>query len=188
MQTFTAVLPTDASLPADLALLAAPVSVAEPSDPDEYVGDAEGVLLDGEGRVAAFVVRLARRIDLRKDRVLVPATALRLTEGPYLHLSWTEDQLCAQPRLDGDLQPHNRVDGGLPVESHWMLPARPGVVPPGPFVNKSAAAREGLEGGLIGAIFGFVVGLAIGGPAAVVLAMIFFAAGAGLAGLLSGAS
>jgi hypothetical protein len=188
MHTFTAVLAVDPWLPPDLAILIAPVRAAEPSDPDEHVGNAEGVLLDQDGRVAAFILRLAGRVDLRHGRVLVPATALRLTEGPYLRLAWTEDQLRAQPRLDQDLQPHNRVDGGPPVESHWMMPARPSVIPPGPFLNKSAAAWEGLQGGIVGAIVGVVAGLAVGGPAAVVPAMIFFAAGAGLAGLLSGAS
>jgi hypothetical protein len=188
MQTYTAVLPIDVWMPPKLAVLVAPVCAAEPSAPDAYVGDAEGVLLDGNGRVVAFLLRLATRLEDHRARVLVPATALRLTEGPILRVAWTEDQIRAEPRLDADLQPHNRVDGGPPVESHWMMPARPGVVPPGPFLNKRAAAAEGLEGGLLGAGIGALVGLAVGGPAAAVPAMIFFAGGAGLAGLLCGAS
>jgi hypothetical protein len=84
MRTFTAVLPTQLLLPMDLALLLAPVRVAEPSAPDTYVGRADGVLLDDEGRVVAFIVRLTKAIDARGARTLVPVTALHMTPGPKL--------------------------------------------------------------------------------------------------------
>lgn len=164
----------------------APVRAEEPSLPDEYVGRADGVLLDDQGRVAALILRLSRRLDARGARTLVPATALSLT-GPTLHLQWTEGQLLAQPRLDEDLQPHNTADGGPPVESQWM-PARPAVIPPGSGGNGAAAATEGVEGGLIGAALGALAGLAIGGPIGAASLAVFFAAGGSLAGILSGAS
>jgi hypothetical protein len=186
-RTFTAVVPTQPQLPPALAVLLAPVCAAEPSAPDEYVGRADGVLLDDEGRVAAFIVRLARKLDAHGARTLVPATAMTLTIGPMLHVAWTEDQLCAQPRLDQELQPHNRVDEGPPVESQWM-PARPAVIPPGSGVNAKEAVMEGVEGGLLGAALGALAGLAIGGPIAAASLAAFFAAGGSLAGILSGAS
>jgi hypothetical protein len=187
MQTFTAVLPTRRLLPHDLALLLAPVRAEAPSAPDAYVGRADGVLLDDGGHVVAFIVRLARELDAKSPRTLVPATAVTVTEGPILRLSWTADQLRAEPWLDADLQPHNRTDGGPPVESRWM-PARPGVVPPGPGVNGAEAVKEGFEGGIIGAALGTLAGLALGGPIAAASLAVFFAAGGSLAGVLSGAS
>lgn len=187
MQTFTAVVPTQPLLPPELAPMVAPVLAEEPSAPGEYVGRGDGVLLDDDGRVVAILVRLARRFDARGARTLVPATALTLTEGPVLHLTWTEGQLLAQPRLDEDLQPHARTDGGPPVESQWM-PARPAVIPPGSGGNGVAAAKEGVEGGLIGAALGALAGLAVGGPIGAASLAVFFAAGGSLAGILSGAS
>src|SRR4051812_6506528 len=81
MHTFTAVVPTQALLPAELALLLAPVRVNEPSDPDEYVGRTDGVLLDRDGRVVAFILQLTRKLGARGARTLVPVTAMTLTEG-----------------------------------------------------------------------------------------------------------
>lgn len=187
MRTFTAVTPAQPVLPPDLALLLAPVCANEPSAQDEYVGRADGVLLDELGRVVAFIVRLAKKLDARSPRTLVPLTAVTVTSGSVLRLSWTEDQLRAQPWLDEDLQPHNQVDGGPPVESQWM-PARPNVVPPAGGANASEAAKEGLGGGLIGAAFGALAGLAIGGPIGAASLAAFCAAGGSLAGILSGAT
>lgn len=187
MRTFTAVIPAQASLPPDLELLLAPVCAKEPSAPDEYVGRTDGVLLDEEGHPVAFIVRLAKKLDADCRRTLVPTRALTVTGGSLINLSWTEDQLLAQPRLDEDLQPHNRVDGGPPVESQWM-PARPNVVPPGPGANGNEAAKEGLEGGLIGAAIGALAGMAIGGPIGAASLAAFCAAGGSLAGILSGAT
>ena len=187
MRTFTAVIPAQPTLPPDLELLLAPVCANEPSAPDEYVGRTDGVLLDEEGRAVAFIVRLSKKLDPDCPRTLVPTRAMTVTGGSLIHLTWTEDQLLAQPRLDEDLQPHNRIDGGPPVESQWM-PARPNVVPPGPGVNGSEAAKEGLEGGLIGAAIGAVAGMAIGGPIGAASLAAFCAAGGSLAGILSGAT
>ena len=185
MQSFTAITPARLTLPPDLALLTAPVRAHEPSAPDEYVGRAEGVVLDPEGHVVAFVVRLAQRLVAKSPRTLVAANAIEVTSGPVLHLAWTEDQLLAQPQLDENFQPHNRVDGGAPVESQWM-PARPNVIPPGEGMNGKEAAKEGLEGGAIGAVIGAVAGMAIGGPIGAIALGAFCAAGGGLAGVLSG--
>jgi hypothetical protein len=187
MRTFTAVIPAQPTLPPDLELLLAPVCANEPSAPDEYVGRTDGVLLDEQGCVVAFIVRLSKKLDSACQRTLVPSTAVTVTGGSLLHLSWTEDQLLAQPRLDEDLQPHNRVDGGPPVESQWM-PARPNVVPPGPGANRKEAVKEGIEGGLLGATIGAIAGMAIGGPIGAASLAVFFAAGGSLAGVLSGAS
>jgi hypothetical protein len=187
MRTFTAVVPTQELLPHELAIMLAPVRVAEPSAPDVYVGRADGVLLDEEGRVVAFILRLARSLDAHGARTLVPATALRMTEGPKLHLAWTEAHLRAQPRLDEDLQPHSRADEGAPVESQ-SVPARPGMAPPGSGVNGVEAAAEGIEGGLLGAALGALAGLALGGPIGAASLAVFFAAGGSLAGVISGAA
>lgn len=186
MRTFTAVLPTQPLLPPDLALLLAPVCADEPSAPDDYVGRTDGALLDDEGHVVAFIIRLSRRLDARGARTLAPVSAMS-AKGPLLKVAWTQDQLLAQPRLDADLQPHDRVDGGPPVESRWM-PARPNVVPPGSGGNAAEAAKEGIEAGLIGAAIGAIAGLAVGGPIAAASLAVFFAAGGSLAGILSGAS
>jgi hypothetical protein len=187
MKTFTAILPRQSSLPPDLSLLITPVTCAEPSAPGEFVGHTEGVLVDGNGHIVAFILRLPEPVVRGGARTLVPAAALRLEPGPVFHLEWTEDQLRAQPRLDVDLQPHNVVDGGPPVESRWM-PARPSVVPPAEGVNKAEAAIEAVEGGLIGAAIGAVAGFVIGGPLGAASLAVFFAAGGSLAGLLSGAT
>jgi hypothetical protein len=144
-------------------------------------------VLGEDGRIVAFVVRLAKTIASDGARTLVPRTALRLEPGPIFHLAWTEDQLRAQPRLDADFQPHNRVDGGAPVESQWM-PARPTVVPPGQGMNATEAAIEGASGGISGAALGAAAGFAIGGPVGAASLAVFFAAGGSLAGILSGAS
>jgi hypothetical protein len=187
MRTFTAVIPMLSTLPAELALLLAPIRAAAPSHPDEYVGRSEGVLLDERGRVIAFLVRLSPKVAPGSPRTLAAASAVSVTDDSVLHLAWTENQLLAQPRLDDDLQPHNRVDGGPPVESQWM-PARPNVVPPGGDVNVKETVKEGLEGGAIGAVFGAVAGMAIGGPIGALALGGFCAAGGGLAGIISGAS
>jgi len=185
MRKFTVVTPNQPHLPPDLALLMSPVCAAEPSAPGEYVGRTEGALLDENGRVVAFIMRLATKLSATAARTFVPRSALRLEEGPIFHLTWTEDQLRAQPRLDENLQPHNRVDGGPPVESQWM-PARPNVVPPAEGPNGREAVKEGVEGGLIGAAIGAIAGFAVGGPLGAASLAAFFAAGGGLAGILSG--
>ena len=188
MKEYMAVTVARPTLPRAIPLpLWSPVLANEPSAPDEYVGHTEGAVLDDHGHVVAFLVRLAPKLAPSKPRTLVAASAIRITDESILQLSWSEDQLRAQPRLDDHLQPHNVVDGGPPVESRWM-PARPAVVPPGAGVNVEEAARQGLEGGLAGVVVGAVAGLAIGGPLAAMGLAAFCAAGSGLAGILSGAS
>ncbi|MEP7124859.1 MAG: hypothetical protein ABJE95_28280 [Byssovorax sp.] len=187
MRTLTAVIPAKSSLPPDLALLLAPIRSSEPSAAGKDVGHAEGALLDEQGRVIAFIVRLSPSVASGSPRTLVTANAVKVTDDSVLHLSWTEDQLLAEPRLDSNLQPHTVTDGGIPVESQWM-PARPNVIPPGGEMNVGETAKEGLEGGTIGAVVGGAVGLVIGGPIVALGLAGFFAAGGGLAGILSGAS
>ncbi len=187
MRTFTAVTPLTTTLPPELSLLLAPVRTDEPSAPDEYVGRSEGVLLDEKGRVLAFIVRLSPRLMAGTPRTLVTATAVTVTDDGVMHLSWTRDQLLAQPLLDVNLEPRNQTDGGAPVESAW-LPARPNVIPPGDTTNGVEAAKEGLQGGAAGAVIGALAGLAIGGPVGALALGAFFAAGGGLAGVIAGAS
>jgi hypothetical protein len=189
MRTFTVVTrKTNDPLPAELALLEAPVSTEEPSAPGEYVGRGAGVMLDERNRVIAFVVRLEPKLAGSKAPwTLLPANAMVVTDQGVLASSWTEDQLMAQPRIDARFQPHELVTGGLPVESQWM-PARPNPVPPGPEVNKSEAMVEGAAGGAIGAAVGVAAGLLAAGPIGALGLGVFFAAGGSLAGLLSGGS
>jgi hypothetical protein len=185
MQTFTAVLPTLRLLPHDLALLLAPVAVEESRAPDEYVGRADGVILDDDKHVVAFVVRLAREHDARGPRTLVPATAVTVMQGPVLRISWTEAHLRAQPRLD--LPPDDRTDGAPPPSSR-RVPVGPGLAPPGPGSSGAEAAKEGLEGGAMGAALGALAGLALGGPIAAASLAVFFAVGGILGGVVAGAA
>jgi hypothetical protein len=187
VRCFTAVVPRRSLLPPDLAVLLAPVRAQEPSAHDPYAGRAEGVLLDDDGRVVAFILRLAMKLDARGGRTLVPVTAVTLTEGPILGLAWTEEYLSAQPRLDHDLQPQAAVDGGSAVET-LGLPATSGVAPPGPGASGTETAKEGVEGGILGAAVGVVAGLALGGPIAAASLAVFFAVGGSVGGLISGAA
>ena len=186
-QTFTAVTPMQRLLPTDLALLLAPVRASEPSAPDEYVGRADGVVLDEGMRVVAFIVRLVKQLDPGGGRTLVPVT--RHDAAPGAHAARRVDRGSAPraARLDADLAAHNVTDGGPPIQSQWM-PARPNVVPPGSGSNGTEAAKEGVQGSLIGAALGALAGLAIGGPIAAASLAMFFAAGESLAGVISGAS
>jgi hypothetical protein len=188
MRTFTIIRrPEGEILPTELALLKAPVTTAEPSAPGEYVGKTEGVVLNEDGSIVAFIVRLSERLVPQGWALtLIPTAAVKI-QGPTLHIAWTEDQLLAQPRLDENFRAHNRVDGGAPVESQWM-PARANVVPPGSGMNTELAAKEGIAGGAIGAAVGAVAGMIAGGPVAAAALGVFFAAGGSLAGLISGAS
>jgi hypothetical protein len=189
MRTFTVVTRTTPQpLPTPLSLLDARVRAEEPSAPGEYVGHTEGVMLDESSNVVAFVVRLSVPLaGHRPPWTLIPTNAVGVLDDGTLQTSWTEDQLLAQPRLDAHFQPHERVDGGLPVESQF-LPARPNPVPPGSGVNAPEALREGAAGGAIGAAVGAVAGLVAAGPLGAAALGVFFAAGGSLAGLLSGGS
>lgn len=188
MRTFTAVTRHEnATMPPGLEPLEAPVTTEEPSAPGEHVGQAEGVLLDGQGSIVAFVVRLSKHLAPEElSRTLVPAAAIELRAGT-LHVSWTEGQLLAQPRLDAGFQAHDRANGGAPVRSQWM-PARPNLTPPGTGVNVHEAAKEGAAGGAMGAVIGAAAGMAVAGPIGAAALAVFFAAGGSLAGLISGGS
>lgn len=109
MQTLTAVIPNQPLLPQDLELLHTPVCTSEPSSPAGYAGRTDGALLDEEGHVVAFIVRLSRKLDPDHRRILVPVTSLTVTGGWLLHLRWTTTELLAQPRLDDDLQDRKSV-------------------------------------------------------------------------------
>lgn len=189
MRTFTVITRSNNEpLPAELALLEAPVSTEEPSAPGEYVGRGAGIMLDERGNAVAYVVRLEPKLAGTKHPwTLLPTSAAVITDDGVLAASWTEDQLMAQPRIDARFQPHERATGGLPVESQWM-PARPNPVPPGPEINKSEAMVEGAAGGAIGAAIGAAAGLIAAGPIGALGLGVFFAAGGSLAGLLSGGS
>jgi hypothetical protein len=177
VRSFTAVVPLRHDLPPELALMLAPIRTDEPSAPDRYAGRAEGVLLDHEGRVVAFIVRLATKLNGNVERTLVPTTIATLEEGPTLHLAWTNGQLRAHPRLDEDLK---RPD---PVHEE-----APGEAPPGGGVSGSETAKEGVEGGLLGAALGALAGLVLGGPIAAASMAVFFATGGSVLGMVAGAS
>ena len=189
MRTFTVITRTKATeLPPALELLDAPVSVEEPSASGELVGRTEGAMLDEANDVVAFVMRLDPRLaGHRPPWTLIPASAVEIEPGGGVRVGWSEDQLLAQPRLDAYFQPHERVEGGLPIESQF-LPARPNVVPPGGGLDGREALIEGAAGGVLGAALGTVAGLVAGGPLAAASLAVFFAAGGSLAGLLSGAT
>ncbi len=182
MQDLTAVLPTRALLPHDLALLLAPVRTEASSAPDAYAGRAEGVLVDERARVVAFIVRLAQHLDARGMRTLVPATAVTVMEGPILRIAWTDGQLCAQPRLD------ERPDEPASPPQSERRPVAAGEVPPGPGGNGGEAAKEGVEGAVLGAALGAAAGLVLGGPIAAASLAVFFAVGGSLGGAIAGAA
>jgi hypothetical protein len=163
MPTFTAVLPTTANLPHDLALLLTPMRANEPSSPEAFIGRTEGALLDSAGHVVAFVVRLAPWLVAHQPRTLVSGASISVDDEGTLHTTWTENQLVMQPRLDAEMQPHDRVVNTAPIESQWM-PARPNRVPPEAGANAPAALKDAAGGAAAGALAGAVAGLAIGGP------------------------
>jgi hypothetical protein len=187
VRSFTALVPVRAAIPSDLAILLAPVAALEPSEPFAHAGRAEGVLLDDDGRVVAFIVHLAPKLDDRGGRTLVPVTDVTLTEGPVLRLVWTEEHLGAQPRLDPELRPQHAVDDD-PAEESLGVPATSGVVPPGDGTSGAEVAKEGVEGSLLGATVGAIAGLALGGPIAAASMAVFFAVGGGVGGIISGAA
>jgi hypothetical protein len=185
MRTWTAVTPSTVALPQDLALLLAPVRLADAASvKDDPVGRAEGVLLDDEGNLVAFVVRLSWRLAAGNPRTLVPASAMNLTDDGGLVLSWPRGELLAQPRLDKDLQ---RQDGeaGAPAVATSEVPAAPAGPGEGK-VDVSETIKEGAEGTAIGAVVGGILGGLAGGPILGFALAAFFATGGGLIGFISG--
>jgi hypothetical protein len=183
MRTLTAVTPATPTLPPDLALLLAPIRFAAAASVAEgYAGHAQGVILDDEGTVIAFVVRLSPKLAAGSPRTLVSASAMTVTDDSMLLLEWPQDRLLAQPRLDDDLQGEQ---GSAPVEG-----SPPGDIPPstGGDMDAKMALKEGAQGTAIGAVFGALVGLATVTPIGVLAFAAFFATGGGLLGVISGAS
>ena len=121
MRTWTAVTPSTMSLPQDLALLLAPVRLADAAGAQDPVGRAEGVLLDDEGNLVAFVVRLSWRLAAGNPRTLVPASAMSIADDTGLVLSWPQevyvDRVIGRPRLVG----HCNTD---PQRGHRVLTPR----------------------------------------------------------------
>ena len=115
MATFTAVIPVRSILPQELSLLLSPIRAREPTEPEGYVAQSEGALLDEDDRVVAFIVRLARRFVPTCPRTLVDATAVTVTDDSVLRISWTEAQLLAQPRLDDALHLQDALPGTEPL-------------------------------------------------------------------------
>ncbi len=123
MRTWTAVTPSTMALPAELALLLAPVRLAEaPNVNDDPVGRAEGVLLDDEGHLVAFVVRLSWKLAAGNPRTLVPASAMNVADDTRLVLEWPRDKLLEQPRLDKDLQRQDAAQEAPPPSRTPMCP------------------------------------------------------------------
>lgn len=186
MGTFTAVIPVRSILPPELSLLLAPIRAREPTEPEGYVGQSEGALLDQDDHVVAFIVRLAKRFAPTCPRTLVDASAVTVTDDSVLRLSWTEAQLLAQPRLDDALHVQEPLPGTDPIPLTSMA-AHEGT----PAVDDGTATKEtikeGAEGVALGAVVGAVAGFAAGGPIGLSLAA-FFALGGGLVGVISGAT
>lgn len=182
MRTWTAVTPSTVALPPDLALLLAPVRLAgAASAKDDPVGRAEGVLLDDEGHLVAFVVRLSWRLAVGNPRTLVPASAMNTADDAGLILSWPQEQLLAQPRLDKDLQRQDTGEAGAPAVASSTVPG-----PGEGKVDVSETIKEGAEGTAIGAVVGGILGGIAGGPILGFALAAFFAAGGGLIGFISG--
>ena len=185
MRTWTAVTPSTMALPQDLALLLAPVRLADATGAKDPVGRAEGVLLDDEGNLVAFVVRLSWRLAAGNPRTLVPASAMTLADDTGLVLAWPQEKLLEQPRLDKDLQRQDAGEAGAPAVASPEVRA----VEPAPGegrVDVSETVKEGAEGTAIGAVVGGILGGLAGGPLLGFALAAFFATGGGLIGFISG--
>ncbi len=185
MRTWTAVTPSTMALPSELALLLAPVRLAEAANvKDDPVGRAEGVLLDDEGHLVAFVVRLSWKLAAGNPRTLVPASAMNVADDVRLVLEWPQDKLLEQPRLDKDLQRQDTPQGGAPAVASADVPTTAG--PGEGRVDMKETIKEGAEGSAIGAVVGGILGGLAGGPILGFALAAFFATGGGLIGFISG--
>ena len=162
MRTWTAVTPSTMALPPELALLLAPVRLTGAAEvKDDPVGRAEGALLDDEGHLVAFVIRLSWKLAAGNPRTLVPISALDVTDDSKLVLAWPQDKLLAQPRLDKDLQRQDGAAGDPAVTA--TTPAE--TANPGEGrVDVSETIKEGAGGSAIGAVVGGILGGLAGGP------------------------
>ncbi len=173
MSNWTAVTPATLTLPNDLALLVAPVCIAgEPRSIEGSVGHAEGVVLDADGRVAGFFIRLSPTLVAESPRTLVPATAFTVAGSSALVLAWPQEKLLAQRRLEDDLQ-------------HYQAAAAAAGPGEGK-VSVNETLKEGLEGSAVGAVVGGILGGIAGGPVLGFALAAFFATGGGLVGFISG--
>ncbi len=185
-KTLTAVTPAKPDLPGDLALLLAPVLLAGAAGaPEHYVGRAEGVLLDADGGVVAFAVRLSPALAPGSPRTLVAASAVSVTDDRVLILASTCDELLAQPRLAEDLE---HLHGGHGDSSLASLPPPDPPRRQGGEADAKETATGGIEGTAIGAAAGALLGIATLTPIGVLALAAFFAVGGGLLGAVSGAS
>lgn len=171
MQTWTAVNPSTLSLPADLALLVAPVRGADPTGQAEQdVGRAEGVILNETGGIVGFFLRLSSKVVPGSPLTLVPASAMTVAHDASLLLTWPHDKLTAQPRLDEKLHPEV---AGIPGPGEGK-------------VHVDETVKEGIEGSAVGAAVGAIIGGLAGGPILGFALAAFFATGGGLVGFISG--
>jgi hypothetical protein len=184
MRKFTTILAGSSPLPQQLALLEAPVVLAE--NDVERVGTIRGVVIDDRRRVVFFVVEPSLDGAMSTGKILVPLDALEFggsisTEGepglgwtgPIVRLLWSRDQLRAQPHMPDDA--HLPPDpSGTPV-------------PPDTGANRPEAIKNAFRGTGIGAALGLAIGLAAGGPVTAAALGIFFALGGGVAGAIGGA-
>jgi hypothetical protein len=172
MTTWTAVTPQTRALPPDLALLVAPVRVAdEPGSIEGSAGHTEGVVLDADGRVAGFFVRLSPAVVATSPRTLVPASAFTVAGTSSLVLAWPMEKLLAQRRIDDDLQHYEPSPAPAPGEGK---------------VSVNETIKEGIEGSAVGAVVGGILGGIAGGPLLGLALAAFFATGGGLVGFISG--
>lgn len=172
MTTWTAVTPATSSLPADLALLVAPIRFAgETTTIEGSAGHAEGVVLDAEGHIAGFFVRISPTLAAAAPRTLVPATAFTVAGSSALVLGWPQEKLLSQRRLDDDLRHYESLPAAAPGEGK---------------VSVNDTVKEGLEGSAVGAVVGGILGGLAGGPLLGFALAAFFATGGGLVGFISG--
>ncbi len=173
MTTWTAVTPAASTLPASVALLVAPIRFASETTNsiEGSAGHAEGVVLDADGRVAGFFVRISPTLVAASPRTLVPATAFTVAGSSALVLAWPQEKLLAQRRLDEDLQHYQAAAPAAPGEGK---------------VSVDTTVKEGLEGSAVGAVVGGILGGLAGGPLLGFALAAFFATGGGLVGFISG--
>lgn len=183
------------TLPDDLAFLQAAVFAARPLPQEsERVGYVEGVVTRGRCRIVFFIVRLEHDSEATVRRVLVPvaaldASAVRARSDASLVLTWTPDQVLAQPDFVSDARPPRNHEDGSRVRTGRWLPAVPNAVPPGKGLNYRAAWRQRLVWGALSALVGVGAALLAGASFSVVLgAALFFGLGGAIAGSLYGYS
>ena len=182
-------------VPKDLALLEAPVFASRSlPQQNELVGWVEGVVTRNRARIVFFVVRLEREPERSGRRVLIPLAALdpaAIEEGANASLvvTWTADQVTAQPDFKDEVPPpQNPDDSGVVLAGRW-LPIASTRVPPGRGLDHRHAWRKRLVWGAASALLGAVVALVAGGGAAMAVgAALFFGLGGALAGSMYGYS